>query len=76
MSNFPVGIDNNIGYNKKERKFSQRRTILSEFYNSGSRKLQDQLDSRRIADRLEHLTVHDNFTLEDQRFIERSCMFF
>ena len=49
---------------------------MSNIYNQGSRKLQDQFDSRRIADRLEQRTVHDTFTGEDRAFIERSQMFF
>jgi hypothetical protein len=30
-------------------------------YNDGSRELQGRFDSRRIADRLEQITVHDTF---------------
>lgn len=45
-------------------------------YHEGARQLQDQFDSRRIADRLEQVTVHSAFTDEDRRFIERCSMFF
>ncbi len=45
-------------------------------YHAGSRAIQDQFDSRRIADRLEQVTVHETFTGEDRQFIERSPMFF
>jgi len=45
-------------------------------YHDGSRKLQDRFDCRRIADRLEEVTVHDRFTPDDRAFIERSPMFF
>lgn len=45
-------------------------------YHTGSRKLQDEFDSRRIADRLEQVTVHRGFTDEDRNFIERCSMFF
>ena len=45
-------------------------------YNWGSRQLQDQFDSQRIADRLEQRTVHETFTEEDRAFIARSPMFF
>jgi uncharacterized protein len=45
-------------------------------YHDGSRKLQDRFDSRRIADRLEEVTVHDRFTPDDRAFIERASMFF
>src|SRR5712692_11742480 len=49
---------------------------MSRMYNWGSRQLQDQFDSQRIADRLEQRTVHDTFTDEDRAFIERGPMFF
>lgn len=45
-------------------------------YNWGSRQLQDQFDSQRIADRLEQRTVHETFTEEDRALIARSPMFF
>jgi hypothetical protein len=47
-----------------------------EMYHPGSRRLQDQFDSRRIADRLEQVTVHTAFTESDRRFIESCSMFF
>src|SRR5213080_2786079 len=49
---------------------------MSSMYHWGSRQLQDQFDSQRIADRLEQRTVHATFTDEDRAFIERSPMFF
>lgn len=45
-------------------------------YHEGSRELQEQFDSRRIADRLEEVTVHDRFSDDDKAFVERSPMFF
>ena len=45
-------------------------------YNDGSRELQDRFDSRRIADRLEEVTVHDTFTDDDRESVERCSMFF
>jgi uncharacterized protein len=45
-------------------------------YHEGSRKLQDQFDSRRIADRLQHVTAHSTFTEDDRHFIENCRMFF
>ena len=45
-------------------------------YHDGNRKLQDQFDSRRIADRLETVTVHDRFMENDRLFIEKCDMFF
>jgi predicted pyridoxine 5'-phosphate oxidase superfamily flavin-nucleotide-binding protein len=45
-------------------------------YHEGSRELQDRFDSRRIADRLEQVTVHREFTADDAAFVERCSMFF
>lgn len=45
-------------------------------YHEGSRSLQDRFDSRRIADRLEQVTLHHAITDDDRAFIERCCMFF
>jgi hypothetical protein len=45
-------------------------------YNEGSRQLQDRFDSRRLADRLEQVTVHAAFDDEDRAFIEKAPMFF
>ena len=48
----------------------------SEMYHEGSRRLQDRFDSRRIADRLEQVTVEPRLDDRDREFIERSSMFF
>lgn len=48
----------------------------SDPYHEGSRRLQDQFDSRRIADRLEQVTAHVTITDDDRAFIERCAMFF
>lgn len=48
----------------------------SDVYHEGNRQLQDQFDSRRIADRLEKVTLHDQFSAGDVAFIEGSDMFF
>ena len=45
-------------------------------YNDGSRELQDRFDSRRIADRLEQVTLHEELNDGDVAFIESSAMFF
>ncbi len=45
-------------------------------YHEGNRRLQDKFDSRRIADRLEQVTLHDRFTPGDIDFIENASMFF
>jgi predicted pyridoxine 5'-phosphate oxidase superfamily flavin-nucleotide-binding protein len=48
----------------------------SQLYHEGSRALQDQFDSRRIADRLEQHTMHTHFSESDRVFIESSIYFF
>ena len=45
-------------------------------YHEGARELQDRFDSRRIANRLEQVTVHTEFTPDDAAFIESCSMFF
>jgi len=45
-------------------------------YHAGSRQLQDRFDSRRIADRLEQVTVHTTFTEGDRTFVDGCSMFF
>jgi uncharacterized protein len=49
---------------------------VSGIYHEGSRELQDQFDTRRLADRLEQVKVHDRFTASDREYIERLDMFF
>lgn len=45
-------------------------------YHDGAREMQDRFDSRRIADRLEEVTVHTAFSADDRALIERSASFF
>jgi predicted pyridoxine 5'-phosphate oxidase superfamily flavin-nucleotide-binding protein len=45
-------------------------------YHDGNRQMQDRFDSRRIADRLQQVTLHDRFSDGDQAFVTRSSMFF
>ena len=45
-------------------------------YHEGNRKLQDKFDSRRIADRLKQVTLHDTFMPPDVEMIETAPMFF
>jgi predicted pyridoxine 5'-phosphate oxidase superfamily flavin-nucleotide-binding protein len=45
-------------------------------YSRTTRALQDQFDTRRLADRLAEVTVHEHFTPHDRAFIERLDMFF
>lgn len=49
---------------------------MSSMYHAGSRALQDRYDTRRLADRLEEVTVHHAFTDADRQFIARLDMFF
>jgi len=48
----------------------------SALYHDGNRRLQDEFDSRRIADRLEAVTLRSAFTESDTAFIERAIFFF
>ena len=50
--------------------------MTTRFYNDGSRKMQDRFDTRRLADRLEQITLRRAFTDEDRAFIARAPMFF
>jgi predicted pyridoxine 5'-phosphate oxidase superfamily flavin-nucleotide-binding protein len=45
-------------------------------YHEGMRELQDHFDSRRIADRLNQVTVHNVFSKTDRSFVEQSSFFF
>lgn len=45
-------------------------------YSSASRDLQDRFDTRRLADRLNDVKVHETFTADDRHFIEQRDMFF
>lgn len=45
-------------------------------YTPASRSLQDRFDTRRLADRLAQVKVHEEFTPDDEAFIERLDMFF
>ena len=45
-------------------------------YSPAARALQDQFDTRRLADRLAEVKVHDRFTPDDRAFVERLDMFF
>ena len=45
-------------------------------YHDGHRRLQDQFDSRRIADRLDEVTARTAFTDDDKTFIEGRIFFF
>ena len=49
---------------------------MPELYHDGSRALQDRFDTRRLADRLEQVKVHDRFTPDDRAFIAQMDMFF
>jgi predicted pyridoxine 5'-phosphate oxidase superfamily flavin-nucleotide-binding protein len=44
-------------------------------YGVGARGLQDRFDSRRLADRLEQVTVHDHLTPGDTAFVEGATQF-
>ncbi len=49
---------------------------MSKLYGGSHRKLQQEFDTERLADRIEERLVHDRLTAEDRAFIERLDMFF
>src|SRR5690349_13461558 len=49
---------------------------MSELYTAANRQLQDQFDTRRLADRLEERIVHAAVSDSDRAFLERMDMFF
>jgi predicted pyridoxine 5'-phosphate oxidase superfamily flavin-nucleotide-binding protein len=49
---------------------------MSSMYHTGQRELQDQFDTRRLADRLEEKLVHDVLNAKQKAFIESADMFF
>ncbi|MGN6186217.1 MAG: pyridoxamine 5'-phosphate oxidase family protein [Thermoanaerobaculia bacterium] len=49
---------------------------MSMIYSSSSRALQDEYDTRKLADRLAEIKVRDQFNLDDRQFLERMDMFF
>ncbi len=49
---------------------------VNDLYHDGHRKIQDQFDSVKLADRLNEVIVHDELTDEDLSFIETKDVFF
>jgi len=49
---------------------------MSDFYHPDHRRLQEQFDTARLADRLQREIVQDHITEEDKAFIENLDMFF
>jgi predicted pyridoxine 5'-phosphate oxidase superfamily flavin-nucleotide-binding protein len=49
---------------------------MATLYSRASRALQDRFDTRRLADRLADVKVHDQFTSDDRDFIEARDMLF
>ena len=49
---------------------------MSDIYHDGSRQLQDEFDTRRLADRLDEAIVQDSIMPSDKDFIQRLDMFF
>jgi predicted pyridoxine 5'-phosphate oxidase superfamily flavin-nucleotide-binding protein len=48
---------------------------MSDFYGTSHRKLQDQFDTRRIADKIDELAIHSELGDMDKAFIETRDMF-
>src|SRR5216683_2938570 len=49
---------------------------MSELYHDGNRRLQDQFETRQLADRIEERIVSATIRQGDREFIERMDMFF
>ena len=49
---------------------------MTNLYHEGNRRLQDQFDTRRLADRIEERLARDVFGADDRAFIESREMFF
>jgi predicted pyridoxine 5'-phosphate oxidase superfamily flavin-nucleotide-binding protein len=49
---------------------------MSQIYHDGNRRLQDQFDTRRLADRMEDVIIGDTIGERDKQFIESRDMFF
>src|SRR3954469_16106777 len=49
---------------------------MNGMYHDGQRKLQDQFDTRRLADKLEENLVRDTLNEKQKAFIESADMFF
>ena len=49
---------------------------MATMFGDEHRQLQDRFDTRRLADRIENLLVHDTFSDDDRTFIEARDMFF
>jgi predicted pyridoxine 5'-phosphate oxidase superfamily flavin-nucleotide-binding protein len=46
------------------------------FFHARSREFQDRFDTRRLADRIEEVLLHDRFDANDRAFVESRDMFF
>jgi predicted pyridoxine 5'-phosphate oxidase superfamily flavin-nucleotide-binding protein len=49
---------------------------VADLYHEGNRRLQDQFDTRRLADRMEERVIRDAIDASDKEFIERADMLF
>ena len=49
---------------------------MSDIYQTGNRDLQDHFNSRKLADRLEDMIVHENITGQGRGFMESRDMMF
>ncbi len=49
---------------------------MSDIFHEASRQLQEQFDTRRLADRLDETIVHNFLSQDDKEFIESMDMFF
>jgi predicted pyridoxine 5'-phosphate oxidase superfamily flavin-nucleotide-binding protein len=71
-----MNVDIRGGGHSLEEEEEEEEEMDTPLYHEGNRQLQDRFDSRRIADRLEQVTLHDRFTDGDRAMVERCAMFF
>jgi len=57
-------------------RFPQEGVLMTVMFHDGNRQLQDQFDSRRIADRLEEKLIRFAFNEGDRAFIQGAMFFF
>jgi predicted pyridoxine 5'-phosphate oxidase superfamily flavin-nucleotide-binding protein len=74
-----VLVATNVGADResvKRRRAGRQEGDMGARYHHGNRELQDQFDTRRLADRLAEVKVHHIISPDDREFIERCDMFF
>jgi uncharacterized protein YndB with AHSA1/START domain/predicted pyridoxine 5'-phosphate oxidase superfamily flavin-nucleotide-binding protein len=61
---------------KPEASAKKQRRHVTDFYSDSQRDMQDRFATRKLADRLEAVLIHDHLSAVDAAFITRQNMFF